>query len=238
MKPGIAECNALARRTALAARYFGVRHGESMPSAQQRICSAMAAGVDTANGLTPAGRDEVTASAADWLQAHRTTVAEALSRDCLWIFSSPFSRALQSAEILAETLSQAFGPVGSLPAVRLRERIRIEPALRERDFGDFEGHGDSELVYQQVWREDALDPSHSRWQVESAAAVQHRVTTLVAEIDTCATAHGAVLCLLVSHGDTLKILETGLRRQSPALHQDARVVRPFRTGEIRPFKLD
>ena len=26
------------------ARYFGMRHGESVPSSQQRICSAMAAG--------------------------------------------------------------------------------------------------------------------------------------------------------------------------------------------------
>lgn len=237
MTQDIADCNVLLRHSMLAGRYFGVRHGESVPSAQQRICSSMSAGIDSSNGLTAMGRTEVAASAHDWLQAYGNTIVEALRNDLLWIFSSPFSRALQSAQILADTLGEALESAGELPGTILRQRIRIEPALRERDFGDFEGCGNSEAVYQQVWQADADDPSHIHWHVESATAVQRRVSALIADIDASAAAHGGALCLLVSHGDTLKILESGFRRQSPALHQDARTVRPFRTGEIRPFTL-
>ena len=44
------------------ARYFGMRHGESVPSSQQRICSSMAAGIDPRNGQTERGRQEAQAT--------------------------------------------------------------------------------------------------------------------------------------------------------------------------------
>jgi len=44
------------------------------------------------------------------------------------------------------------------------------------------------------------------------------------------------MCLLVSHGDTLKILQSGFQRQSPTAHVDPALVPLYRTGEIRALR--
>lgn len=209
------------------ARYFGMRHGESVPSSQQRICSAMAAGIDPRNGLTERGRQEAQASSDAWIAAHGDTIRRAWQQGGLWIVSSPFSRSRETAEILVERLQHWQRQQG--PALA----IRLEADLRERDFGRLEGQSPSGPLYRRVWDQDATDPSGTPWGVESAAAVQRRGAALMARLEREAAANPDRVTVLVSHGDTLKILQTSAQGQSAAAHQDPGRVKPFQTGEIR-----
>ncbi|MCX5940164.1 MAG: histidine phosphatase family protein [Cyanobium sp. LacPavin_0818_WC50_MAG_67_9] len=209
------------------ARYFGMRHGESVPSSQQRICSAMAAGIDPRNGLTERGRQEAQASSDAWIAAHGDTIRRAWQQGGLWIVSSPFSRSRETAEILVERLQHWQRQQG--PALA----IRLEADLRERDFGRLDGQSPSGPLYRRVWDQDATDPSGTPWGVESAAAVQRRGAALMARLEREAAANPDRVTVLVSHGDTLKILQTSAQGQSAAAHQDPSRVKPFQTGEIR-----
>lgn len=207
-------------------RYFGMRHGESVPSAQQRICSSLAAGIDPRNGLTAHGREESLAASKAWIAEHGVSIQAAWKRGDLMILSSPFSRSRETAEILVASL-QDWLP--GAPALA----IRIEADLQERDFGEFEGMSPSGPIYRHVWDRDARNPGASSEGVESAEAVQRRVAGLIARLEREASASPGRIIVLVSHGDPLKILQTSAQGQSAAAHQDPSRVRPFETGEIR-----
>ncbi len=209
------------------ARYFGMRHGESVPSSQQRICSAMAAGIDPRNGLTERGRQEAQASSDAWIADHGDTIRAAWQQGGLWIVSSPFSRSRETAEILVARLQHWNRQQAPVLA------IRIEADLRERDFGRLEGQSPSGPLYRRIWDQDAANPEGTPWGVESAAAVQRRGAALIARLEREAAADPSRITVLVSHGDTLKILQTSAQGQSAAAHQDASRVKPFQTGEIR-----
>ena len=209
------------------ARYFGMRHGESVPSFHQRICSAMAAGIDPRNGLTERGRQEAQESSDAWIAAHGDTIRRAWQQGGLWIVSSPFSRSRETAEILVERLQHWHRQ--QAPALV----IRLEAELRERDFGRFEGQSPSGPLYRRIWDQDATNPEGTPWGVESAAAVQRRGAALIARLEREASANPYQVTVLVSHGDTLKILQTSAQAQSAAAHQDASRVKPFHTGEMR-----
>ncbi len=230
--------NQLAGVGALIGTYYGMRHGESIPSSQQRVCSSMAAGIDPRNGLTERGREEVKRNSEAWLQANQPAITSALRSGQLLIFSSPFSRSRESAEILADTIeSWRRSQPGSEGWLGRRPPIRIAADLRERDFGRFEGQSPSGPIYRRVWDQDVLNPSGEPWGVESAAAVQRRVTALIRQLERQSVGHPQRIDVLVSHGDTLKILQSGFQQQSPAAHQDPSQVPPFRTAEIRRFAL-
>ena len=130
------------------------------------------------------------------------------------IRSSDFSRARQTAEIVRARLGAA-------------EVISAE-ALRERCFGDLEG--ETVGSYARVWEGDEAGSGHVHG-VEPAAAVLDRVTALVADLERRYSGRDI---LLVSHGDTLQILQAGFQRLDPALH---RRLPPLNTAEIRELHL-
>jgi len=197
----------------------------------------MAAGMDPRNGLTVAGREEVKFLAEQWIATHRATIeCHALERR-LVLASSPFSRARETAEIIANVIDAEFPATTASSPAALLSRIVVVPDLRERNFGSFEGQRHSDLVYARVWEQDVRDPSHTLWGVESTQAVQDRATRVIIELEAASRARGGLMYLLVSHGDTLKILQTGFQRQSPAAHADPALVQPLRTGEIRALTL-
>lgn len=232
-----APANALAGHAPLQGTYVGLRHGESVPSSERRICSSLAAGVDPRNGLTPKGDAETRAATEAWLTSHTALVETALRAQQLIILSSPFSRTRESAALIAETIEGYFQHHASLPPNLLKPPIRLEPDLRERNFGRYEGQLHSDLIYPRVWAHDAQDPAYTGEEVESALAVQRRVTAVVARLEAGTSAGEGWVYLLVSHGDPLKILATGFNQSSAATHQDAHQVPPFRTAEIRVFRL-
>lgn len=192
----------------LANRFHLLRHGRSEANARELVSSAPASAL-TRFGLTPAGAREVAATL-----RRRTSLRFAGSaRDRIVIYTSPYRRARETAAIAARML-------GTSPPIR-------EDRLRERYLGELDLG--SAACYPRVWREDARDPAHTRWGVESVLEVLDRATAVVRDLDR---AHADREILLVTHCDVAMILTCGWRGVDPRYHFRKRRIR---TGELRPL---
>lgn len=152
-------------------------------------------------GLSPVGRDQV-----------RTTPLPSELGTQTIVYTSDFLRASETAAIIAERLG-AGAPV-------------VNPALRERDFGRWELT--SIENYARVWADDERGSTHEDGGVERADHVAERVRELVAQIEAN---HDGADIVLVSHGDTLQILQAVFSGIDPALH---RSLPHLETAEVRP----
>lgn len=199
--------NRLLNRPKLRNRYVVLRHAMGEANKLGIIISNPRAGIK-GFGLVQEG----------WEQVH-TSVLRALEGGLLdWntiIFSSDFLRAKQSAETARGILKT--------------DPIEFTTLLRERWFGAFEGW--TQELYQKVWRRDAKDPSSRKDGVESANSVQDRVTFLITHLEKH---YSGKTFLLVSHGDTLQILQTGFQKVSASRH---RSLPHIDTAEIRELTL-
>lgn len=184
-------------------RYFVMRHGESRANVAGIIIATPENGVLDKYGLTDMGIDQVRTSAEQ----------SALSPDTI-IYSSDFSRARQTAEIVAGAIGTAI--------------VTLTPALRERHFGHHELQPNT--LYQQVWDSDVNDPTHRQDDVESVRDVVSRVNQLVAEIEHN---HHNQTVLLVSHGDTLQIAQTVFENIDGRHH---RSLNHLNTAQIRELR--
>ncbi len=232
--------NEIVNLTELSGTYYGLRHGESVPSAEKRICATMESGTDPKNGLTPKGREEVVTSTNEWIKANKKKISGYIQQDKFVIVTSPFSRTKETAQIFAEVLTEKFK--GSIPKQYkkggLSNVIVVDDRLRERNFGKFEGQaGNSSKIYEEVWALDAKNPSQTKSGVESTTSVQERASQVIADLEKQSQAAGGKMYVLVAHGDTLKILQTAFQKQSPSEHQNKDSVAPFKTAEIRQFTL-
>lgn len=181
---------------------FVLRHGQSEANVLGLIASSPEIGI-TSYGLTNEGREQVKRS----LAKHRDRLSEVRQ-----IYCSDFRRTRETAQLAAQILD--------VP-------VQQTPELRERFFGDWDGHSDDN--YQRVWAADAQDPKHKKWQVESVAEVAQRMTGFVASLDKLDPEQA---CLLVSHGDPLQILITALLDGDLSRHRE---LDPLQTAEIRPL---
>jgi broad specificity phosphatase PhoE len=193
----------------LANRYHAMRHGQSRANVAGVIVSGIESDRRGDWGLSELGREQVLAAARDC----------GLPADTL-ICSSDFSRARQTAEIVRARL-------GAPP-------VLVAVALRERWFGDLEGTATGN--YAQAWAADEAGAGDTGGGdtgagVEPAAAVLDRGTALVAELER---RYAGRDILLVSHGDTLQILQAGFLRMDPAAH---RRLPPLGVAEIRALQL-
>lgn len=188
----------------LANRYHAMRHGQSKANEAGVIVSKIDTDRGGDYGLSERGLRQVSAAAQ----------ACGLPADTV-IYASDFSRARQTAEVVREHLGA--------PEVTLAE------ALRERSFGDLEGTPVAN--YARVWTADGADGDHGRDGVEPADAVLDRTTALVADLERRYSGRDI---LLVSHGDTLQILQAGFLRMDPAKH---RSVPHLDTAQIRELHL-
>jgi len=196
--------NRLSGAQRLANRYRVMRHGESKANAAGVIVSSIETDRSGDWGLSEAGRRQA-------LEAAR---ACGLAADTV-ICSSDFSRARQTAEIVRAELGAP--------------EVIIAPALRERSFGDWEGTGVAN--YSRVWAADQADAGHPAGGVEPADAVLERATALVTDLERRFADRDI---LLVSHGDTLQILQAGFQRVAATSH---RSLPHLGTAEIRPLSL-
>jgi len=186
-----------------------MRHGESVANIMGVVLSNPEDGKKTAYGLTHSGEEQVRQSVLEQKKSG------ALDENTLLI-TSPFSRTMRTAEIAKEILE-------SIPAIQSDER------LRERWFGNWEKT--LHTAYANVWVEDKKNPTHTIENVESTSDVQERTMSLIHDLENQYTDKKI---LLVSHGDVLHILLTGLLKKSPADHRD---IRHFETAEIRTCDL-
>lgn len=185
--------------------YHVMRHGHSMANEAGRVVSDPAVGID-GFGLSGTGRREVRHSLA----------SRPMFDPGLRIISSDFLRARQTAEI-AHALAGC------------RHPIRFDSRLRERWFGDHDGGGAD--AYPGVWARDAVDPSHTDGNVESANAVGHRVRSVLDELERD---FDDETFLLVAHGDTLQILLAICAGRPVSAHRE---IPHLDTAEIRSVTL-
>jgi probable phosphoglycerate mutase len=188
----------------LANSYRVMRHGQSKANAAGVIVSQIENDRRGDWGLSELGRQQALAAAQQC----------ALPADTV-ICSSDFSRARQTAEIMRAHLGAS--------------EVTLSAGLRERCFGDLEGT--SAANYARVWQADNADAGHADGGIESAAAVLDRATALIADLERRYSGRDI---LLVSHGDTLQILQAGFLRMDPARH---RQVPHLETAEIRQLDL-
>ena len=197
--------NHLQNLTALKNRYFVMRHGKSLANQLGLIVSSPENGVNS-YGLNTDGQGQVINNVAD----------NSALADVSLILSSDFQRTRETAEITHEVLG-------------CTEEVVFHKHLRERFFGDLELTSHDQ--YQKVWDEDALDGSHTRFGVESTEAVMERITSLITTLDGYFT---DTSFLLVSHGDTLQILQTAFAKLEAGQH---RSLPHLETAEVRELVL-
>ena len=182
--------------------WFVLRHGRSEAN-EAGIVASQLVNAESSYGLTDVGRREVEKSV-------RNAVADLQKDSPLAIFTSPFLRTRQTAEIAGEIL-------GIQPEVDHR--------LSERDFGDFELLSDEH--YEEVWDVDPTNPHEIPGQAETVYSVEKRVCDLVLEVERNPEIK---TCLLVTHCDVAMILSCAFRGLDPRRH---RSLDPIRTGEVR-----
>jgi glucosyl-3-phosphoglycerate phosphatase len=180
-------------------RYHIMRHGQSKANVLGIIVSCPDNDRNGDYGLTELGREQALAAAsASGLPPHTV------------IYSSDFSRARETAEIVRARLGAP--------------EVRLATALRERCFGSWEGTDTAN--YAKVWAADEAGPadevgrptenSQTESDVEPPSAVLHRLTDFIASLEQ---EHTGKDILLVSHGDTLQILQAGCLHMNPARHR-------------------
>jgi glucosyl-3-phosphoglycerate phosphatase len=196
--------NYLRRVTHLRNNYSGMRHGQSKANVRNLIVSCIDNDRAGDYGLTDLGRQQALMAAA----------GSALSPGTL-ICTSDFARAAQTAQIVAAALGAT--------------DVMVTEVLRERCFGDWEGAASEN--YAAVWAADKASPDRAERHVEPASAVLSRATALIITLEQRCSGRDI---LLVSHGDTLQILQAGFSRLNPGEHRD---LPHFEPGEIRRLSL-
>lgn len=177
-----------------------MRHGESKANVAGIIISKAENGTKADYCLSELGREQARESAGRSSLGPRTI-----------IFCSDFSRARETAEIVAEVIG------ATVP--------QVSEALRERDFGEFEEKPNAH--YETVWAHDARNADHTEFSVESVNANIKRTTAFILELEE---RYDDEDILLVSHGDTLQILQTAFERIDAHRH---RSLAHLETAEIR-----
>lgn len=159
-------------------RFYGFRHGESRANVEGIIVSDPVIGT-VQYGLSEEGCRQVEESA-----SHLSSVVS----DAV-IVTSDFRRTVETAEIIR----RVFGA----------EPVRLDPRMRERLFGQWEGARYTH--YSDAWQKDAVDPDQMIDGVESANAVRRRLVDAVLSFESEFSDRDIVL---VSHGDPLRLLQT------------------------------
>jgi glucosyl-3-phosphoglycerate phosphatase len=196
--------NHLSGSDRLANSFSVMRHGQSMANVRGTIVSCIESDRRGDYGLSELGRRQALAAAGGCGLPMETVIC-----------SSDFARARQTAEIMRAHLGTP--------------EVVIAEALRERCFGAWEGS--SAGNYARIWAADETNQGDADGNVESAAAVLDRTTALIADLERRYSGRDI---LLVSHGDTLQILQAGFLRMEPSRH---RSLPALETAEIRPLRL-
>jgi broad specificity phosphatase PhoE len=204
--------SAVPKLGALRNSYIGLRHGESFGNVLGVISSHPVQGT-LIHGLTEKGREQARSAAADLLRA----IDGPVNVKDLVIMTSNFTRA-------RETSAEVVDAICSIVGGGLTNKIVIEPALRERWFGDL----DNTIItnYNKVWPADLKDAACTNYGVESVDQVCERLRAMIIKIEANYVGRRIVL---VSHADTLQILQTYLALVDTRTFSQYR----FKNGEVR-----
>lgn len=191
-------------------KIFVIRHGHSLPNERDQIVSRLPAGEATDAGLSSKGQAEV-----------QQLAIRLASEKPACILSSPFRRALETAQLLK--------PAG------WSGQVIVETGLRERDFGDLEGKQAS-THYPLVWTGDPSLPDEASHGAESVTQVLERMLEVLSRqwsaLDRQKTEGNL---WLVTHGDPAQILLSGWILGHPGRHRE---IPHLQTAEMRQVPID
>lgn len=196
--------------------YFALRHGQSKANVAKIIASSPEIAC-TNYGLSPAGKDQAIRAGQDVVQRYQEQTYQGVL-----ILASDLLRAKETAETVAEAVQKASIPL-------YNNGVVIETRLRERGFGEWDGGSDEH--YNDVWKDDAIDPTHTIQGVESVVSVMDRSSTCVLEWDIIVQNY-FVIC--VAHGDVLQMLQTSFSKMDGSKH---RTLDHLETATLRPLLL-
>jgi len=218
--------NLLANVHALRNDYVCLRHGQSLANVAAIIASNPRIACEV-YGLSPVGHKQAAQAGLDVVehyQHHQQQQQQQSNKSYkgLLVLSSDLLRAAETARYVEQAALAAGVPLYNGAVV-------TEIRLRERWFGDYDETADSN--YPNVWKDDAIDPSHEIAGVESVDSVMGRATAAVLEWDALVENH-CVLC--VAHGDVLQILQTAFNKMDGRLH---RTLEHLETAKLRAVQL-
>jgi broad specificity phosphatase PhoE len=219
--------NLLADVTFLQNSYFCLRHGQSLANVEGRIASNPAKAC-TSSGLSELGHQQAIQAGRDVVAHYQQQQKQQPSYDGLLILSSDLLRADQTANHVLQAALAAGIPVYTGSVV-------TEIRLRERWFGDYDDTSDAN--YENVWKDDLIDPSHCLSNVESVDSVMERATQCILDWDDSSDSGNGVQnhCVVcVAHGDVLQILQTAFQKLHGSQH---RSLEHLETATLRPVLL-
>ncbi|OEU18346.1 phosphoglycerate mutase-like protein [Fragilariopsis cylindrus CCMP1102] len=195
--------------------FYALRHGQSLANVAGLIASNPNIAC-TNYGLSDVGKKQ----AKEAETSDDDSSSQSQSPTGIVIVSSDLLRAKETAQIVADTIHS----------------ITIDIRLRERGFGDWDGGND--IHYNDVWKEDAIDPYHTKNNVESVWSVIDRATRCVIDWDKNDQKSGKNLgpggyywIICVAHGDVLQILQTPFNKNiDPSQH---RSIQHLETATLR-----
>jgi len=208
--------------------FFALRHGQSEANVAGLIASDPAVACYK-YGLSATGQQQAQKAAQEII---RTAFAGSIERgggggsskkySGIAVISSDLLRAKETAEFAVQGI-QNLDDDDRL--VLHTGGLILDTRLRERGFGTWDGTADSN--YPRVWKDDALDSSHTVNGVENVDSVMRRATELVVEYDQKLENH---MIVLTAHGDVLQILQTAFMKLPGTQH---RTVEHLETATLR-----
>jgi broad specificity phosphatase PhoE len=179
-------------------KYILFRHGESVPNLNKQVCSSLDNGQMLENGLTELGFEQVKKSA---IELNKILTKSDSKR--IILISSPFSRAVQTSNVLISKLDIKYS------------EFQVDSRLSERYFGKYESGPNN--IYEKVWFADDKNIDFGS-DIETPIEVSKRIEILINDLENRFTNS---TILLVSHGDTLMIAKTFFNNTNPYSHHNS-----------------
>ncbi|XP_078174063.1 phosphoglycerate mutase family protein isoform X2 [Carex rostrata] len=189
--------------TRLRNNYWVLRHGRSIPNERGLIVSSLENGTREEFGLAALGIEQAKLAG----ELFKKLEEKNFTIDRVRICYSPFSRTTETAREVARVLGI------SIDSSSCKEMVE----LSERYFGTLELL--SHDKYAEVW---ALDEKNPFMPPEGGESVADVASRLRAALLATETAFQGCAVLIVSHGDTLQILQTLLQnlKENPSSNDD------------------
>lgn len=160
----------------------------------------------TKHGLTELGRQQGFQSASNLLDFLEKLVERDGQRRRVYFYSSPFSRAKETAETCIKGLLSTEHQLRIKDLnIEIQPDMLIEDGFMERNFGRLDG--DKLFTYSYVWPVDYFDVTHKAFDVESVAEVCTRTGDAIQRIENSFLHRDGDIVVIVSHADTLQILQ-------------------------------
>lgn len=205
-----------------------LRHGQSTANIAEVISSSRSLAYSEKHGLTAFGYEQGKGSANQLLDLLEQEGAK--SGQKLVFMSSPFARARQTADACMDGMIGNGENQNRIKAMGLdmEKDVVLENGLMERYFGRLDA--DSIYTYAYVWPMDAINVTHTAFDVESVAAVCTRLSNVV---ERCEEEYNDTHIVWVSHADVLQI---GQLYAANAKNVGTFSAYRFKNGEVRAVK--